>query len=69
MNNILTTMYLVTVAFRAWQDIDMLFVNEYISAYSPREAEERVIGKLMRRLYEEGKGDAIVIEAVMSARA
>lgn len=69
MNNILTTMYLVTVAFRAWEDIDVLFVNEYISAYSPREAEERVIGKLMRRLYEEGKGDAIVIEAVMSTRA
>lgn len=69
MNNIITTMYIVTVAYRAWQDIDALFVNEYVHAYSQEEAEERVVGKLMRRLYKEGKGDAIVIETIMSTRA
>ena len=68
MSKILTTLYLVTVAYRAWQDIDVSFVNEYVSAYSQEKAEEHVIGKLMRSLYKEGKGDAYVIEAVMSIR-
>lgn len=62
------TNYLVTIAYRAWQDTDSSFVNEYICAYSQEEAEELVIGKLMRRLYKEGKYDAIVIEAVMSVQ-
>ena len=62
-------LYLVAIAYSAYQDEETSFCTRYFIANDEEEAEELALGKMMSGLYHNGNYDAIRIEAVAVTKA